>query len=89
MNDEGCFFINFQSVGATVNLRYVTQGRLKKSGTSFNPELGQIKLSLTVDDPAWIPRQGLDKWDSDSKTFTEVSSINSLHFYAQIVKFHI
>ena len=63
----------FQSVEATVNLRYVTQGILKRSGTSFNPELGQIRFSLKVADAAWEPRQGLDQWDPISRTFTEVS----------------
>ena len=56
-----------------MNLRYVTEGRLKKSKTSFNPESGQITLSLKVEDPAWEPRMGRDKWDPNSRTFTEVS----------------
>ena len=62
-----------QSVEETVNLRCVTQGCLKKSKSSFNPEYGQIKFSVKVADPVWEPKQGLDKWDLYSRTFTEVS----------------
>ena len=82
VNSPLFLFLKFyfkQSVEETVNLRYVTFGRLKKSGTSFNPEMGQIKLSLQLDDPAWKPRQGLDKWDERSRTFTEVSPSRNLH----------
>ena len=72
-----CYYFS-QSVEATVNLRYVTQGILKRSKTSFNPQLGQIKFSLKVADPAWEPRQGLNQWDPGSRTFTEVSSIRNV-----------
>ena len=51
----------------------MTEGRLKKSKSSFNPESGQITLSLNVEDPAWEPRMGRDKWDLNSRTFKEVS----------------
>ena len=51
----------------------MTEGRLKKSKSSFNPESGQITLSLKVEDPDWEPRMGRDKWDPNSRTFEEVS----------------
>ena len=59
----------------TVNLRYVTQGRLKKSKTSFNPEYGQIKFSLKVGDSVWEPRQGMDQWDQTSRMFIDISFV--------------
>ena len=71
-------FFFFQSVEETVNLRFVTLGSLKKSGTSFNPASGRIKFSFNVADPAWIPRQGLDKWDQNTRTFKEVSLSKNL-----------
>ena len=61
-----------QNVEATVNLRYVTKGILKRSSSGFNPESSQIKFSLKVPDIEWKPRQGFDKWDQDTRTFTEV-----------------
>ena len=66
------FCLKQKSVEATINLRYVTEGHLKKSKSSFNPESGQITLSLNVEDLAWEPRMGRDKWDPNSRTFMEV-----------------
>ena len=71
-------FIFSQSVEATVNLRYVTQGILKRSRTGFNLEVGQIRFSLKVEDPVWKPGEGLEQWDPNSRTFTEVSSFCNL-----------
>ena len=51
----------------------MTEGRLKKSKSSFNPESGQITLSLKLTDRAWKPRQGFEKWDHNTRTFREVS----------------
>ena len=61
-----------QDVEATVNLRYVTSGSLKTSRRDFDPESGQINLSLGIPDERWQPRTGLDKWNSSSRTFVEV-----------------
>ena len=71
-------FIFSQSVEAAMNLRYVTQGVLKRSQTSFNLEFGQIRFSLKVANSTWEPRQGLDQWDPNSRTFTEVSSLQNV-----------
>ena len=62
-----------QDIEATVNLRYITSGSLKTSGRNFNPKSGHIKLSLRVDHEGWRPRMGFHKWNSTSRTFTEVS----------------
>ena len=51
----------------------MTEGRLKKSKSSFNPESGQITFSLKLEDAAWEPRQGFEKWDHYTRTFMEVS----------------
>ena len=67
-------FVFQKDVEATVNLRYVTSGSLKTSRHNFDPESGQISLSLRVPDEGWQPRTGLDKWSSTSRTFVEVSS---------------
>ena len=32
-----------------------------------------MTLSLNVEDPAWEPRMGRDKWDPNARTFVEVS----------------
>ena len=56
-----------------MNLQYVTQGVLKRSQTSFNPESSHIRFSLKVEDPVWTPRLGFDKWDPNSRIFEEVS----------------
>ena len=66
-------YSHLQAVEATVDLRYVTKGKLKTPNKQFNPETGQISLSLKIQDSAWEPRQGLQQWDSKSRIFTEVS----------------
>ena len=61
-----------QDVEATVNLRYITSGSLKTSRHDFDPESGQIKISLKIQDPRWQPDEMSDNWKSTSRTFVEV-----------------
>ena len=72
---ESVIFSFLQDVEAVVNLRYITSGSLKTSRRDFNPESGQVRLSLQVADKQWQPSMGFNKWDSTTFTFTEVSSI--------------
>ena len=64
-----------QDVEAAVNLTFITKGHLSTPREQYNPETGRIKLCLGVKDPRWQPRLGLKKWDSDSRTFTEVGKL--------------
>ena len=61
-----------QAVEADINLRYVTKGHLSTPRQQYNPETGWIKLSLNVPDHIWQPKQGLQKWYTDFRTFVEV-----------------
>ena len=78
---ETCFLSRFskKDVEAAVNLTYVTKGHLSTPRKQYNPETGVIKLSLRVPDHPWQPRQGLRKWDSKARIFTEVGDFELKH----------
>ena len=65
------FYLFKQTIEQNVDLRYVTHRFLKTSDNKYNPNSGQIKLSLEVLDKPWEPRLGRKKWDSTNRTFTE------------------
>ncbi len=65
----------FQQLEDSVAMRVVQQGSLKTTRKEFDPELGELQLTLRVPNPGWKPQAGLEEWDEGTRVFSEVSPL--------------
>ena len=67
-----------QNVEASVDLRHVTHGTIVTSRKQYDPESGKMKFTLQLGDEGWNPRQGFEKWNSATRTFTDVCPLKNI-----------
>ncbi len=53
-------------------MKVVQHGSLRTSRRQFDPESGELQLSLKVLHPSWEPQTGLEEWNHDTRAFAEV-----------------
>ncbi len=61
-------------------MKVVQHGHLKTSRKQYDPESGELKLSLNVPGKQWEPQTGLEEWNQDSRLFLEVKSYTFCFF---------